>query len=441
MITHAMLALALAAPAPAPSPLEVSLDDILGHLQAFQAIAQAHGGNRAAGEPGYDASADYVAARLQEAGYEVERQPFTFPFYRELAPAQVVGDQPFAGVTTLRMSGSGQVTARPQRVGQGCTPRAYAGFERGRVAVADRGGCTFQVKAVNAARSGAAALVVVNQKDEPFSGGMTTPQSIPVVGVGSGVGAAIADLTRVTVSTTTLSEERVTHNVIAQTRTGDPDQVIMVGAHLDSVEDGPGMNDNASGAATVLELALNLARSKPIPLVRFAWWGAEEEGLVGSTRYVAQLTKEERGKIKAYLNLDMIASPNGIYGIFDGDDSEKLGGGPGPVGSAAIERAFEAFFKRHRLPYLETDLSGRSDYAPFVAIGVPSGGLFTGAEATKTARQAELFGGTAGSPFDPCYHKACDTLDNINQEALKVTSGAVGFVLRKLAFELGDAAS
>ncbi|MEU6999936.1 M28 family metallopeptidase [Nonomuraea sp. NPDC046570] len=432
MITHTLLLLALAAPG---SPLvdAVSGENALHHLRAFQAIADAHGGNRAAGTPGHDASAAYVADRLREAGYEVEMQPFTFDFYRELEPARVLsGRHVQQEVTTLAYSGSGKVRARPQRVGRGCADADFKRFVPRRIAVVQRGVCSFAVKTANAVQAGARAVVVVNQ-DGPFRGTLGKPQRVPVVGVPAKAGKRIGHAGRVTVQTKTSSETRTTHNVIAQTRAGSTHDVVMVGAHLDSVLEGPGINDNGSGSAAVLEIALQTAKFTPQRAVRFAWWGAEEEGLLGSTHYVKNLSAAQRADIEVYLNLDMVASTNHIYGIYDGDDSDKMGAGPGPEGSAKVEKAFERFYQGRGLPYRGTDFDGRSDYGPFIAAGIAAGGLFTGAEAVKTPEEAKLFGGTAGAPYDPCYHKACDDLRNVNSHVLDINTDAVAAVVAEYA--------
>ncbi|MEV2271458.1 M28 family metallopeptidase [Nonomuraea africana] len=433
MITHLLVALALAAPGGTLAD-DVKLDDMLAHLQAFQAIADAHGGNRAAGTPGYDASADYVAARLMEAGYTVELQPFRFVAYRQLAPAVLrVHGTDLGKVSTLVNSGAGEVTAQPRRVGAGCADTDFAGFEPGGVAVVDRGRCTFETKAARASTAGAKALIVVNQGGA-FDGNAGAPQPIPVVGVDSEQGAAVSKARQVTVVTRTETQRWLTRNVIAQTATGATDDVVMVGAHLDSVEAGPGINDNGSGSAAVLEIALRMATRRPDRAVRFVWWGAEELGLLGSRHYVATLPPEERAKIGMYINVDMVASPNHTFAIYDGDDSDQVGQGPGPEGSARIERAFQDFFTARGLPYTGSDFTGRSDYGPFIAAGIPAGGLFTGAEALKTEAQATMFGGTAGAPLDDCYHKACDDLKNINTHALDVSADAVATVITTFAW-------
>jgi Zn-dependent M28 family amino/carboxypeptidase len=191
---------------------------------------------------------------------------------------------------------------------------------------------------------------------------------------------------------------------------------VLLGAHLDSVEAGPGINDNGSGTATLLEIAEELAElGTPVRnQVRFAFWGAEEAGLVGSTEYVEQLTAEERGQIMLNLNFDMVGSPNFVRFIYDGDTSHTPPPpGGAPPGSGEIERVFADYFDSQNLPTEPTAFDGRSDYGPFIAQGIPAGGLFTGAEGIKTPAQAQVYGGVAGEQYDPCYHEECDTLNSL----------------------------
>jgi Zn-dependent M28 family amino/carboxypeptidase len=227
--------------------------------------------------------------------------------------------------------------------------------------------------------------------------------------------------------------ETTQFNVLAELPGRNDGNVVMVGAHLDSVQSGPGIQDNGSGSSAILETAVQMSKVKPFNTVRFAWWGAEETGLEGSIAYVNSLTQEELDDIALYLNFDMIGSPNHVFFIYDGDDSDNTGAGPGPEGSAEIEALFESFYDGLGLPFKGTDFSGRSDYGPFIAVGIPAGGLFTGAEGVKTAEEAALWGGTAGEQYDPCYHLACDTFDNINLEAYAVNSDAVAFATLQYA--------
>jgi len=181
-----------------------------------------------------------------------------------------------------------------------------------------------------------------------------------------------------------------------------------------------------------------MAKVKPRNAVRFSWWGAEEAGLIGSRDYVANLSPEEGDEISLYLNFDMIGSPNHVFFVYDGDDSDDVGEGPGPEGSAQIEDVFERFYTDRSIPFKGTDFSGRSDYGPFIAAGIPSGGLFTGAEGIKTAEEALIWGGTAGLQYDACYHLACDTFANNNDEALDVNSDAVAFATLQYAMSTQD---
>ncbi len=226
--------------------------------------------------------------------------------------------------------------------------------------------------------------------------------------------------------------------MLAESKSGDANNVVMAGAHLDSVIAGPGINDNGSGSAAILETAEQLAKVKPRNKLRFAWWGAEEAGLVGSTAYVTGLSQAERDKIALYLNFDMVGSPNHVFFIYDGDDSDGVGAPAGPAGSAQIEKTFERYFDSVGEPFKGTDFSGRSDYGPFIANGIPSGGLFTGAEGIKTAAEAAIWGGTAGQQYDPCYHLACDTYANNNDDALAVNSDGVAYATLQYAMSTSD---
>ncbi|MEQ4714775.1 M28 family metallopeptidase [Nonomuraea sp. B19D2] len=225
------------------------------------------------------------------------------------------------------------------------------------------------------------------------------------------------------------------YNVIADWPGGDPDDILMVGAHLDSVTAGPGINDNGSGSASILETALEVSRQslQPAKHLRFAWWGAEELGLRGSQFYVNNLPAADRARIKGYLNFDMVGSPNPGYFVYDGDNSDGTGSGPGPAGSAQLEKVIQDYFTSIGVPTRGTDFDGRSDYGPFIAVGIPAGGTFTGAEGIKSSAQATLWGGTAGQAFDVCYHRSCDTSSNINDTALDRNADAIAYAVWTVA--------
>jgi Zn-dependent M28 family amino/carboxypeptidase len=219
-----------------------------------------------------------------------------------------------------------------------------------------------------------------------------------------------------------------TENVIAETPGGDPDNVVMAGAHLDSVAAGPGIQDNGSGSSALIEVAEQMAKLKVKVQnkMRFAWWGAEEANLVGSTFYVNSLSDDELADVELYLNFDMIGSPN--YGLFILDGSGDIGP-TGPAGSDDIEALFERYYEEQGEISAPRAFDGRSDYQAFINNGVPAGGLFTGAEVIKTEEQVGWWGGTAGIAFDPCYHLACDTIDNLSHEALGLNSDAVAYAI------------
>jgi len=429
----------------------VTLDGVRSHQAALQAIADANNGNRVSGTQGYDDSAAYAAQVLRDAGYNVTVQAFTFQTFISISPSVLaqVAPPPAGPIanTIMSYSGSGDVTASVTALAgpssdatPGCEAADFAGFPAGNIALISRGACTFAIKATNALSAGAVGVVIYNNAAGPLNGtlGNDFTLDIGVTGVTQADGeqlAATAGLV-MRLKTDTLRGLATTSNVLAESKTGDPNNVVMVGAHLDSVNAGPGINDNGSGSAAILETAKQMAKVKPRNKLRFALWGAEEANLVGSTYYVANLTAAERAKIALYLNFDMIGSPNHVFFIYDGDNSDNVGAPAGPVGSANIEKVFEGYFQQLGLAYKGTDFSGRSDYGPFIANGIPAGGLFTGAEGIKTAEEAALWGGTAGQPYDPCYHQACDTYANNNALALEVNADAVAYATLQFSMNL-----
>ncbi|WP_405942118.1 M28 family metallopeptidase [Streptomyces sp. NBC_00207] len=211
------------------------------------------------------------------------------------------------------------------------------------------------------------------------------------------------------------------YNLIADWPGGDPNSVLMSGSHLDSVTAGAGINDNGSGSAAVLEAALAVSRAglQPTKHLRFGWWGAEELGLIGSKYYVNNLPAAEKAKLSGYLNFDMIGSPNPGYFVYDDDPT--------------IEQTFKNYYAGLGIPTeIETEGDGRSDHAPFKNAGIPVGGLFSGADYTKTAAQAQKWGGTSGQAFDRCYHSSCDSLSNINDTALDRNADAIAYAIWNL---------
>ncbi|MBW1604492.1 M28 family peptidase [Streptomyces sp. JJ66] len=441
-------------------------DGALRHMRVFQALADFNDDNRAAGTRGYDLSAWYASSLLRAAGYEVTQQEFTFT-YREtvtesltvLTPQQ--RDIPITLMTYTPSTPQGGLQAPVAEVPvdedgtTGCTAEDYTdGDFADKIALIKRGGCTFAAKQAAAADAGAVGALIYNNVEGELNGTLGDPAAgrVPTGGLSQADGQSLSEAVaagEVTVNLELIEfqEERTTSNVIAETRGGDEDNVVMVGAHLDSVPEGPGINDNASGSAGVLETALRYARAthqwhhrddhpkQPANKVRFALWGAEELGLLGAEHYVEALSQEEREQIALYLNFDMIASPN--YGLFvyDGDDSDGIGAGPGPDGSAQIEHGINEFIRSRGEEPRGTDFSGRSDYGPFIEVGIPSGGTFTGAEGVKTPEQVALWGGEAGVAYDKCYHQACDDLSNVNKHALDVNVRVIADAVGRYAWD------
>jgi Zn-dependent M28 family amino/carboxypeptidase len=461
----------------------VTTAGVMEHLKAFQDIANANGGTRVAGSPGYDASVDYVAQRLRKAGYDVSLQQFEFEFFEEREPAVFEQVSPVqrtyvegfeAEFLTMEYSGSGDVTAALQAVGgivipspggstSGCSAEDFADFVAGSIALIQRGTCPFRQKADNADAAGAAGVVIFNEGNDdpsddrigPINGTLDPPQlDLPVIGTSFAVGEELVNLLQ--------GGEVVVHldvnarvvrtpgtNVIADTKAGREDRTVVVGAHLDSVAEGPGINDNGSGSAVILEVAEEMAALgiKPRNQVRFAFWGAEESGLIGSEHYVANLSNRERKDIAVNLNFDMLGSPNFVRFVYDGNGSDTADSGP--VGSGVVEEIFLDYFASQELQTEPTAFDGRSDYGPFIAAGIPAGGLFSGAEDPKTERQEDIYGGVAELPHDPCYHQACDTLKDSDQDpdvrrALERAYGdgtLAGNVNKQVLEELADGAA
>lgn len=480
LASAALPAVAPAAPAKKPKPKPgpdvsaqlqraVTVQGMLRHERAFANIAERNGGTRASGTPGFAKSRDYVVGRLQDAGYAVTVQPFDFPFFQSTATpvlertgdgAKAYTNGPGEDFNIMQYSGSGDVTAPVTAVDvtlpptpepsstSGCEAADFAGFPAGDVALLQRGTCTFSDKVDNAVAAGASAVIIFNEgqpgRTDSQGGTLGGPKDVPVLFTSFDVGnelasAAAAGPVTLHVMTATINETRETYNVLADTKKGDASRTIVVGSHLDSVLEGPGINDDGSGSAQDLEIAEQLPSvlKKPKNKVRFAFWGAEESGLLGSTHYVESLTQEQKDDIMANLNFDMVASPNFVRMVYDGDGSDN-GGEGGPVGSDIIESLFTGYFDSRGLAHRSTPFDGRSDYGPFMDAGIPAGGTFSGAEEIKTAEEAATYGGTAGEAYDPCYHQACDTLANLNLQAFDEFSDAAAHAVATLAQRTTD---
>ena len=427
----------------------VTAESIMDHLKELQKAADNNDGNRAAGTAGYEATAEYIESELKDAGYNPQRQYFDYQQFIEHTASELVQVSPTektyangTDFTTMEYSGAGDVTAAvtavdvnftdPAASTSGCEAADFEGFTAGNIALIQRGTCTFGVKAQLAAEAGASAAIIFNQGNGDdrtglLNGTLGEAVAIPTVGATYAVGQALAanPATTARVKVDAEVKQSTTFNILADTA-GRTDRTVVVGAHLDSVAEGPGINDNGSGSAAILETAIQMAeqdKDGPRNRVRFAFWGAEESGLIGSTHYVSQLTKEEIKQHALNLNFDMVGSPNFVRFVYDGDGDAF--GQVGPNGSAHIEHVFNDYFASQELASAPTAFSGRSDYAAFIENGIPAGGLFTGAEGVKTKEEAAVFGGTEGAAYDACYHQACDDIENLSTEALEQMSDAV----------------
>jgi hypothetical protein len=459
----------------------VGLKGLMAHETAFQAIGTLTGGNRLAGTRGHDASALYVGTKSAFAGLRVREHEFPYalddladwkpPVLDIVSPRRerhhfipgIAGAIPGGDFGSQYGTPSTDVTGKvwavdlnlpapvtPNSNTSACEPEDFAGMPAGSIALVQRGTCPFVQKWTNALNAGAGAMVMFNEYnpgnpdrdrvlwfDVPSFGVPTPPMTSATqetaLHLMNGVQNGDTGL-RARVRLDWRPGTYDTSNVIAETRTGDPNKTIVVGAHLDSVGTGPGINDNGSGSAALLEMARHINKMKLRNKVRFIWFSAEESGLLGSEAYVASLDDVERSKIAAMLNFDMIASPNFVRFVYDGDLSDSPAPECGaPAGSAEIEQLFNDYFTSQGLPFAPTEFSGRSDYGPFLCAGIPAGGLFTGAEELKTPEQAAIFGGTAGEQLDPCYHLGCDNIFNLSHRGFEQMADAAAHVLVTLA--------
>lgn len=422
---------------------KVTVDVMFGHLRELQSIADTNDGTRAVGTPGYEASVEYVAAVLRDNGFDVSTPEFDRIGNTEkgVSTVTVAGRAFPAEQASLLVAtppgGLRAVTLRPQN-GPGCRPADYGSVNvDGAIAVVDDSGCSVVDKHDTAVAEGAVGLLVVSTPDgrgSPptlFTPGYYRYLDVPVGIIGRDTDAALrrttAEVRLALDGKTTMVTSR---NVLAQTKTGDTRDVLIVGAHLDSVRSGAGINDNGSGVSAVLATATALGSQPEITnAVRFALWGAEETGLDGSTQYVRGLERDQLNDIALYLNFDILASPNPGYFTYDGDQSAASGPLDVPTGSAGIERTLAGYLNLAGIRPADMPLGKTTDYSPFLDAGVPIGGATTGAEQRKTEIQAKLWGGQAGVPFDPDYHSPRDTIDNIDSEALAIMGPAVAFAV------------
>ncbi|AYE94079.1 peptidase M28 [Mycobacterium paragordonae] len=447
-------------PAAAPDPgrslaAKVTADGMFVHLRALQEIANANKGNRTTGTPGYDASVDYVVKALRGKGFDVSTPQFErMRNVSEGKPTLTVGgrsfpvDQASLLVRTPPGGLTGQVVRPTQAAGCGAGDYAAA-LPKGAIAVVDDSRCSVVDKQNAAVGRGAAAVIVISQPSGQgapptlFNPGYYNQLTVPVAVVGANGAAALKGSTASVRLVLDAENVRVvSRNVLAQTKTGSANEVVMVGTHLDSPAESPGINNAGSGVAAVLETALQLGPLPPVAnAVRFAFWGAAENGLNGSMDYVFSLDNNALNDIALYLNFDMLGSPNPGFFTDDGDQSGPAGPGVAasdiPEGSAGIERTLAGYLNLAGKRPADMPVNTRTDYHPFLVAGVPVGGMNTGASQTKTTVQARLWGGQPGAAFDPNYQGPRDTVDEINRDALAVMGSGVAFAVGTYADSIG----
>ncbi|KAH9219245.1 putative leucine aminopeptidase 2 [Leptodontidium sp. 2 PMI_412] len=382
--------------------------------------------NRQIRTPRHNTTVNWLKNTLEQYGsyYKTYFQPY--PMLLHVAANLTVNEKSLE-VYALGMSPSGKAKGPLVHIPNlGCAKSDFPTDLTGKIVLISRGTCQSAIKVAFAGSANAMGAIIYNVNNPLYSsmngyslqktstpegpyvptGGITKADGLDLVAqLDAGV-SIIADLSTETVNKTT-------YNVIAQTTGGDQDNVLLLGAHTDSIAAGPGINDNGSGTNSLLEIAMQLPKYSVKNAVRFGWWTAEEPGLLGSTFYVANLNQSEINKIRLVLNFDMLASPNYIYSIYDGDGSAF--NETGPPGSAEAEAAFQNYFTNiAHFNYTEIEFDGRSDYGPFLDVGIPCGGIDTGAEGIKTVEEQAMFGGKAGVAYDINYHGKGDNLSNLH---------------------------
>jgi hypothetical protein len=474
--------------------------DLWGHMQAFQAIADANPGadghpSRNSGEPGYKASADYVANLMRSWGYDVKIQTYHFDYFSFVGTPQFSENSPtshgFALVSEWNPGRSnGSTTAEVQPVGgivipptatpsssSGCTSSDFSGFVAGRIALIQRGTCTFGTKVLNAEAAGASGVIIFNEgnpgRTGVFSGSMVDANgnpfipSIPVAFTSFDTGSSFYNLynggtpAQVTLNIASIEDPNAPdYNVIAESKGGDPNSTLVVDAHLDAIY-GAGMLDNASGSTTILDIAHMMSHVNPLHKLRFIWFGGEELGLLGSSYYVNNLSPTDLGHIFYDLDSDVTATPNYIIGVLDPAAVDFFGrtvsttscSAPSPstpcfpanvYGPSQISRDqsisyFDSIGMNHEL------LSPvGTDAYNFNVAGIPASGLLTGQDCCKTQQEVDLFGGELGNyegnlgtsdggcvdnPF-----RWCDNLSNNDPNVLTFMSKAFANTTVRMAF-------
>jgi hypothetical protein len=473
----------------------IRTDDLWNHMKAFQAIADANPGpdgmpSRNSGEPGYKASVDYVARLMTQAGYDVTIQTYKFfyfaytalPVLAEVSPTShsyVVSSEwnpgQSTGSTTAALQPAGGIiippTATPSS-SSGCTAADFSGFVPGRIALIQRGTCTFGTKVLNAQAAGATGVVIFNEGNPGRTGvlsgslqdaaGNRIVPTIPVAFTSFDIGTNLLGQYQQAVQAGTalpvmnlgiqaiINPNADDYNVIAESKGGDKNHVLVVDAHLDAIY-GAGMLDNASGSATILDIAQKMKNVNPLNKVRFIWFGGEELGLLGSSYYVNNLSSNDLGHIGYDLDADVTATPNYTIGVLDPAGPDLFGG---TSSSTFPNRVYKAstVSRDQSIAYFDSIGLNHELFSPvgtdafnFNAVGIPASGLLTGQDCCKTQGEVDLFGGHVGNfegnvpSFDGgCVDNPfrwCDNLSNNDPTVLTFMSKAFANTVIRMAFD------
>jgi len=440
--------------APTPPPPDartvtaiITEDGLRSHLAKLADATDVTTGYRSVGSPGYDAAADLVAAELRGAGWAVTEDAYTAPTFADGGGSVLEAGGGTYGpddILPLIFAPAGEATGpivaidwvpeTADRTGKGCQVADYGDLPEGAIVLVRSGPCFRREQVLAAQAAGAAGFVAaygwapsggVPRATLIDPGGLEIPAIAAAGPAAEALAAAAAAGGSVRLATDASTTRLRTRSIIGELAGSEPENVIMLGAHLDSVIDGPGINDDGSGVAALLEIARALRQTRPRATIRLAFWSGEELGLQGSVHYVTGLTATERGAIIAYLNADMVASPNGFAGVYDEASAPEGSKAIGALLTAAVERAGGAS--------VAVDLDGGSDHVPFGQAGIPTGGVFSGAGEPVSEVQAASHGATASQPADTCYHRPCDDLANVDLELARLLTAALADVTVRLA--------
>ncbi|KAL5439362.1 hypothetical protein PMIN06_009983 [Paraphaeosphaeria minitans] len=401
-------------------------------LYEIAKLSQEKWPTRVIGSAGHDGTLSYIYETILALGnyYEISNQSFPAVSGNIYESRLVLGDEvpksasPFGLTPPTRNKEPVHGTVILVN-NEGCELGDFPSSVKGNIAFVKRGTCPFGTKSEHAGVRGAAAVVVYDLGSKDGIGGTLgtpSPNHVATFGIGSEDAKPILKKIKNKNYVDAIAyidaevKQSATTNIIAQTTFGDPDNCVMLGAHSDSVAEGPGINDDGSGSISLLEVASQLTKFNVSNCVRFGWWAGEEEGLLGSDYYVASLPEVENKKIRLFMDYDMMASPNFAYQIYNATNAAN------PNGSEELRDLYIDWYNDQELNYTFIPFDGRSDYDGFIRHGIPGGGIATGAEGVKTKEEAEQFGGKAGDWYDPCYHQLCDDLSNVNVTAWVVNT-------------------